>query len=121
VRCEKHGVEVRPVCINASQWDCTLEAADRKHLSVRLGLRMVKGLTEAYAATLIARRVEVPYRSVEDVWRRTTVPIAALEQLADADAFLGLRHYCPEFSERTASKYLTYNGFSAILGGVDLK
>ena len=51
---------------------------------------MVKGLAEAYAATLIARRGEVPYRSVEDVWRRTAVPIAALEQLADADAFLGL-------------------------------
>ena len=32
-----------------------------------------------------------------------------------------LPHYCPEFSERTASKYLTYNGFSAIYGGVDLK
>ena len=32
----------------------------------------------------------MPYRSVEDVWRRTAVPIAALEQLADADAFLGL-------------------------------
>ena len=87
---EKHGVEVRPVCINTSQWDCTLEAADRNYLAVRLGLRMVKGLAEAYAATLIARRGEVPYRSVEDVWRRTAVPIAALEQLADADAFLGL-------------------------------
>ena len=87
---EQHGVEVRPVCINASQWDCTLEAANSKYLAVRLGLRMVKGLTEAYAATLIARRGEVPYRSIEDVWRRTAVPIAALEQLADADAFLGL-------------------------------
>ncbi len=49
---ELHGVEVRPVCINASQWDCTLEAADRKYLAVRLGLRMVKGLAEAYAATI---------------------------------------------------------------------
>jgi hypothetical protein len=31
------------------------------------------------------------------------------------------RHYCPEFSERTTQKYLIYNGFSAILGGVGLK
>jgi hypothetical protein len=30
-------------------------------------------------------------------------------------------HYCPEFSERTTQKYLIYNGFSAILGGVGLK
>jgi error-prone DNA polymerase len=45
---------------------------------------MVKGLAEVYAATLITRRGEVPYRSVEDVWRRTAVPIAALEQLRAA-------------------------------------
>ncbi|MSO99961.1 MAG: hypothetical protein EXR07_02760, partial [Acetobacteraceae bacterium] len=30
-------------------------------------------------------------------------------------------HYCPEFSERTVPKCLTYNGFSTILGGVGLK
>jgi error-prone DNA polymerase len=87
---EKHGVEVRPVCINASQWDCSLEPAGGKYLAVRLGLRIVKGLTEAHAATLIAHRCGMAYRSIEDVRRRAAVPVAALEQLADADAFLGL-------------------------------
>ncbi|TIR45462.1 MAG: error-prone DNA polymerase, partial [Mesorhizobium sp.] len=39
-----HDVEIRPVCINASRWDCTLEATGRDGvLAVRLGLRMVKG------------------------------------------------------------------------------
>jgi aryl-alcohol dehydrogenase-like predicted oxidoreductase len=43
------------------------------------------------------------------------------ERWAPDRVVASLDHYCPEFSERTASKYLTYNGFSAILGGVDLK
>jgi error-prone DNA polymerase len=86
----KHGVEVRPVCINTSQWDCTLEPSQGKYLAMRLGLRMAKGLAEMHAATLIARRDDAPYATVEDVWRRATIPVAALEQLADADAFQGL-------------------------------
>ena len=59
-------------------------------LLVRLGLRMVKGLSEANAAALIARRGDAAYRSVEDMWRRAAVSVAALEQLADADAFQSL-------------------------------
>ncbi|MGH7042557.1 MAG: error-prone DNA polymerase, partial [Acetobacteraceae bacterium] len=85
-----HGVPVRPVCINASSWDCTLEPAEGRYLAVRLGLRMVTGLSETHAAALIASRGVAPYSSVEDVWRRAAVPIAALERLADADAYQGL-------------------------------
>jgi error-prone DNA polymerase len=85
-----HGVPVQPVCVNASIWDCTLEPAQGRHLAVRLGLRIVAGLSERDAAVVIARRGEVAYRSVEDVWRRTGLPRAALERLADADAFQGL-------------------------------
>src|SRR6476660_3152193 len=44
---QAHGVTVRPVCVNASAWDCALEPADGPFLVVRLGLRMVKGLSEA--------------------------------------------------------------------------
>jgi error-prone DNA polymerase len=82
-----HGVEVRPVCLNASQWDCTLEAPN----VVRLGLRMVKGLAKPHAETIVDSRGQ-GYASVEDVWRRAAVPVAALERLAEADAFsvLGL-------------------------------
>jgi error-prone DNA polymerase len=87
-----HGVEVRPVCINASGWDCALEPAGRKYLAVRLGLRMTKGLARAHADEIVARRGDALYRSVEDMWRRAHVPVAALERLAEADAFgaLGL-------------------------------
>ena len=76
-----HGVEVRPVSVNESIWDCTLEGA-----AVRLGLRMVKGLGAAHADAMIVRR-GAGYRSIEDMWRRLRVPVAALERLAEADAF----------------------------------
>ena len=82
-----HGVAVRPVCINASRWDCTLEPAEDR-FAVRLGMRMVKGLANADAAAIIAARGKQPYASAEDLWRRAAVPAASLVQLADADAFL---------------------------------
>ena len=60
----EHGVEVRPACVNASQWDCTLEQG-----AVRLGLRMVKGLAEADAAAIMGQRGR-GYASVTELWRR---------------------------------------------------
>ncbi len=85
----RHKVTVRPPCVNASAWDCTLEPDTGPYLAVRMGLRMVKGLAEALAAVIIARRGQ-HYASVEDVWRRACVPVSALERLAEADAFAGL-------------------------------
>jgi error-prone DNA polymerase len=136
-----HGVEVRPVCVNESRWDCTLEETssspgfpgegdhaqhgggarakravrreeealraappprftrspspanageDEKGLMpLRLGMRMVKGLANLHAAQIVAARSERPFASIEDLWRRSGVPLAALEKLADADAFAG--------------------------------
>ncbi len=59
--------------------------------AVRLGLRMVKGLSATHADEMIAQR-GAGYRSIEDMWRRSQVPVASLERLAEADAFrtLGL-------------------------------
>ena len=86
----EHGVEVRPVCVNHSRWDCTLERGGGRFLAVRLGLRMVKGLSNAHAAEIVAGRADHAYGSVDELWRRTRVPPAALERLAEADAFQGL-------------------------------
>ncbi|MGE0148013.1 MAG: error-prone DNA polymerase [Parvibaculaceae bacterium] len=83
-----HDVEIRPPCVNASRWDCTLEpTGEEDRFAVRLGLRMVKGLANDHAATLVAVRADQPFASVDDLWRRTRVPQAALVQLAEADAF----------------------------------
>ena len=84
----EHGVEVRPLCVNASRWDCTLEDAGGGKLAVRLGLRMAKGLANADGAAIVAAR-DRPYANVEEVWRRAGVKVAALERIAEADGFAG--------------------------------
>jgi error-prone DNA polymerase len=83
-----HGVEVRPVCVNASRWDCTLEPTDEEdRFAVRLGMRMVKGLANTDAATIVGVRADQPFVTVDDLWRRAGVSSASLVQLAEADAF----------------------------------
>ncbi len=95
----EHGVEVRAVDVNFSRWDCTLERAGPHpnplpggegaglRFAVRLGLRMVKGLAEGDGLEIVLQRGEHLYGSVEEVWRRAGVTVAALERLAEADAF----------------------------------
>ena len=85
---QDHHVEVRPVCINASRWDCTLEpTGDDGRFAVRLGLRMVKGLANANAAAIVSARADTPFASIDDLWRRAGVPVAALVQIAEGDGF----------------------------------
>ncbi|MGI4731483.1 MAG: error-prone DNA polymerase [Janthinobacterium lividum] len=57
---------------------------------LRLGLRIVAGLPVLHAARIVAARDERAFASVEDLWRRSGVPVASLEALARADAFAGL-------------------------------
>jgi error-prone DNA polymerase len=83
----KHGVEVRPVSINDSHWDCTLERSDGRYMAVRLGFRQVRGLANIHGAQIAVARGCAPYASVEEVWRRAGIPRAAIERLAEADAF----------------------------------
>ncbi|TCL89386.1 DNA polymerase III alpha subunit [Rhizobium sp. PP-WC-2G-219] len=83
-----HGVEIRPVCVNRSRWDCTLEKiSGTKMRAVRLGMRMVRGLAATDAARIFAARMDDPFESVDDMWRRSGVPAASLVELAEADAF----------------------------------
>ena len=88
----EHRVLVRPVCVNASRWDCTLERRGNggPGKAVRLGLRMVKGLGNEPGAQLVTRRGDTPYGIVDEVWRRAGIPLAMLERLAEADAFRGI-------------------------------
>ena len=88
----EHGVEVRGPCVNASRWDCTLEPGQGRWLTVRLGLRMIRGLANGHGAAIVAARGDVPYDSIEDVWRRAGTPRAAIERLAEAGAFAEFGH-----------------------------
>jgi error-prone DNA polymerase len=85
---EEHGVEIRPICINASRWDCSLEPTDDDgRFAVRLGFRMIRGLANAQVATIIASRGDRPFTTIDDLWHRAGVPTASLVQIADADGF----------------------------------
>jgi error-prone DNA polymerase len=87
---QEHDVEVRPVCVNASRWDCTLEGEGAGLRPLRLGMRQVKGLSNEHGAQIAAAARDAPFASIDDVWTRSAVPAAALEKLADADAFQAL-------------------------------
>jgi DNA polymerase-3 subunit alpha/error-prone DNA polymerase len=85
----EHGVEVRPVDINASGWDNSLEPDDAGGLALRLGFRQVKGLGEGEAEWIVAARGN-GYRDVAAVWRRAGTRRRLIELLVGADAFASL-------------------------------
>jgi error-prone DNA polymerase len=86
----QHGVVVLPIDVNASDWDCTLEQLDNKRHAVRLGLRMVRGLTENDGKRLIEARNDAPYTSILELSRRAGLQPGALVRLAKSDAFSSL-------------------------------
>ena len=81
----KHGVEVRSVDINYSDWDNKVEERVGRNCALRLGFRQVKGLREEDMNVLVAGRKSM-YTSINEL-RDIDVPGTALEKLADADAF----------------------------------
>ncbi|WP_436398326.1 error-prone DNA polymerase [Roseobacter sp. S98] len=85
----EHGVEVRPICVNASFWDNTMEPDGQGGLALRLGFRQIRGLGEEDASWLTAARGN-GYQSVRDVWRRAGLHPAMVARLAEADVFAGL-------------------------------
>jgi len=85
-----HGVEVRAVDVCVSSWDSMLERREDGSPALRLGLRLVKSLSEAGAERLIDARRRQPFASVQDLARRATLDRGDLEALAAAGAFAAL-------------------------------
>ena len=85
----EHGVEVRPVSINASTWDNVMEPDGNGGLALRLGFRQIKSMREDEATWIAAARGN-GYQTVEDVWRRAGVAPPLLKVLAEADVFSDL-------------------------------
>ena len=91
----RQGVEVRPVDVGASDWGCTLEPADhpsagRRVPALRLGLRLVKGLSRAGADRLVAARLEAAWSSIQDLIERAALDRSDLKALAGAGALAQL-------------------------------
>jgi error-prone DNA polymerase len=81
----KHGVEVRPVDVNHSDWDNTMEEKSGSCHVLRLGFRQVKGLRAEDMQILIAARIKM-YSNIVEI-REAGISQSVLEKLADADAF----------------------------------
>uniref|UniRef100_UPI002FDED319 helix-hairpin-helix domain-containing protein n=1 Tax=Tabrizicola sp. TaxID=2005166 RepID=UPI002FDED319 len=82
----EHGVEVRPVSVDHSDWDCTVEPRPDGALALRLGFRQIKGMRQEDADWIVAARGN-GYPDVESLWRRAAITPDKLERLAEADAF----------------------------------
>ncbi len=85
---QKHGVRVKPVDINYSDWNHTLEDKAGKFCVLRLGFRQVKGLNLEEMEMLIKAREPVITTIIE--LKNAGLSVSALEKLADADAFRSL-------------------------------
>ena len=81
-----HGVSILHPHVNFSQEACTLEGEG----SIRLGLRYVHGLGEAWQARIVERRGEDPFADLASFCRRTRLPRPAVENLVRAGALEGL-------------------------------
>jgi len=92
----RHGVDVRPVDAMTSDWECTLESpaeAGRSRLptpALRLGLRLVSGLSEAGAQRIVDARRTQPFASVADLAHRAHLDKRDLACLAGAGALAAL-------------------------------
>ena len=83
---QRHGVSVRPVDINHSTWDCSLEADESGSAVLRLGLRMVKGLSEEAGERIVAARADGGYAQVQQLREQAGLDRRELGVLATAGA-----------------------------------
>ncbi len=102
---KRHGLLVLPICVCVSDWDCAMERAPTslralgrrnpgdvgvESFGVRMGLRYVKGLHEAFAKRILAARAERAFSSVDDFVQRTDCDERMRARLAEAGAFEAL-------------------------------
>jgi error-prone DNA polymerase len=82
---KRHGVEVLPADINQSEERCTLEKG-----AVRLGLKLVQGLSEALCDRILQRRAQQGgFASLRDVYQCCQPKLRVAESLVEAGVFDG--------------------------------
>ncbi|SEW44657.1 error-prone DNA polymerase, DnaE-like [Cognatiyoonia koreensis] len=85
VRCARdHGVEIRAVDVNYSDWDCTLEPC-ATGFALRLGMRQVDGMRQDAGLRIMAAR-DTAFADAEDLKVRARLDVGSLRRLAAADA-----------------------------------
>lgn len=81
-----HGVDTRPICVNHSEWDNTLERRPDGALALRLGFRQIKGFKKEDAEWIVAARGN-GYSEPDALWLRAGIRPDVLHRLAEADTF----------------------------------
>ena len=111
---KRHGVVVRPIDIRRSLWDHALEGGERREErggpppsslppSLRLGIRLVKGLGSKAHEIFENARAAGPFTSIEDFVQRTGFDRRSLRHLAMAGAFDGFLMSEPDLKKRRAA------------------
>ena len=93
---QRHGLRVRPIDVQRSEWLCTLEREKDGSVSLRMGMNYAKGLRQSSAEAVIAARGAAGFNSVDDLARR--VPelnrkeLVALAQIGALNALGEVEH-----------------------------
>lgn len=86
----RHHLQIRPVDVRASDWDCSLEPITGEQPAIRMGLRMIKGFREEDARSIESARARGAFADVADLGERAGLDSRAQVLLADAGALRGL-------------------------------
>lgn len=86
---KRRGVRFMPVDINVSEWDNTMQPVGQE-FAIRMGLRMIKGISEVDGESILAARERAPFASVRDFAARTNVNRGLIRRLAESGAFESL-------------------------------
>ena len=85
----RHGVDVRPIDIAVSNWESTLEP-NNGHLALRLGLQMIKNLSQDGAERLLKARADGTFCDIQDLSQRARLSKNDLHALAEANALVSV-------------------------------
>lgn len=83
----RHGIDVRPIDVGKSDWDCTLERAPGGDLAIRMGMRYIKGIRIDTWKRMLSARTAMRFRSIQDFVHRTRIDERTQTRLAEAGAF----------------------------------
>ena len=86
----RHRLQVRPVDVLASDWDCSLEPIDGAQPAIRLGLRMIAGFREEDGRRIEAARQRRMFSDIADLDARAGLDARAQALLADSGALRAL-------------------------------
>jgi ribosomal protein L31 len=125
---QRHGLRVRPIDVQRSEWLCTLERATDGSISLRLGMNYAKGVRKSSAEALMAARAEGEFASVDDLARRAPVlnrkELVALAQIGALNSLGEVEHrrdalWQVEWTGRPAGPLLREAGVArrAVSGG----